>query len=117
MFGIKHSLHRKFKDAKPFYASYTALFVAAAASCSSPARRSGLITKAVQALAGVLLPSASVFLLLLCNDRDVLGPWVNPPLAQRPGQLHHRRARRAVRHARDYDLVLRSERGRRPRSG
>jgi hypothetical protein len=38
-----------------------------------------LITLAVQALAGVLLPSAAVFLLLLCNDRDVLGPWVNRP--------------------------------------
>jgi Mn2+/Fe2+ NRAMP family transporter len=24
-----------------------------------------------------LLPSATVFLLLLCNDRAVLGPWVN----------------------------------------
>ena len=23
------------------------------------------------------MPSASVFLLLLCNDREVLGPWVN----------------------------------------
>jgi hypothetical protein len=33
----------------------------------------------VQALAGVLLPSATVFLLLLCNDRAVLGPWVNAP--------------------------------------
>jgi hypothetical protein len=31
----------------------------------------------VQALAGVLLPSATVFLLLLCNDQAVLGPWVN----------------------------------------
>jgi hypothetical protein len=31
----------------------------------------------VQALAGVLLPSATVFLLLLCNDREVLGPWAN----------------------------------------
>ncbi len=39
----------------------------------------GLITTSVQALAGVLLPSATVFLLLLCNDREVLGPWVNPP--------------------------------------
>jgi len=37
----------------------------------------GVFTVAVQALAGVLLPSASVFLLLLCNDRQVLGPWVN----------------------------------------
>jgi hypothetical protein len=25
----------------------------------------------------VLLPSATVFLLLLCNDKAVLGPWVN----------------------------------------
>jgi hypothetical protein len=33
------------------------------------------LTNAVQTLAGVLLPSASVFLLLLCNDRAVLGPW------------------------------------------
>ena len=31
----------------------------------------------MQVLAGVLLPSASVFLLLLCNDKAVLGPWVN----------------------------------------
>ena len=38
----------------------------------------GVITTAVQALAGVLLPSATVFLLLLCNDRAVLGPWRNP---------------------------------------
>jgi hypothetical protein len=27
----------------------------------------------------VLLPSATVFLLMLCNDRAVLGPWRNPP--------------------------------------
>ena len=39
----------------------------------------GLLTTAVQALAGILLPSASVFLLLLCNDREVPGPWMNPP--------------------------------------
>jgi len=32
---------------------------------------------AVQTLAGVLLPSCTLFLLLLCNDRAVLGPWVN----------------------------------------
>jgi hypothetical protein len=37
----------------------------------------GLLTQGVQALAGVLLPSATVFLVLLCNDRPVLGPWVN----------------------------------------
>ncbi len=39
----------------------------------------GLLTTGVQTLAGVLLPSATVFLLLLCNDKAVLGPWVNGP--------------------------------------
>jgi Mn2+/Fe2+ NRAMP family transporter len=33
----------------------------------------GVLTNAVQTLAGVLLPSASVFLQLLYNDRAVLG--------------------------------------------
>jgi Mn2+/Fe2+ NRAMP family transporter len=78
VFGIKHSLHRKFKDAKPFYASYSAMIVAAATIVLIPGAPLGLFTTAVQALAGILLPSASVFLLLLCNDREVLGPWMNP---------------------------------------
>ena len=71
MFGLKHSLHRSFRDAKPFYLSYTALVVVAAGIVLIPGAP---ITTSVQALAGVLLPSASVFLLLLCNDREVLGP-------------------------------------------
>jgi len=78
VFGIKHSLHRKFKDARPFYASYTGMIVAAATIVLIPGAPLGLFTTAVQALAGILLPSASVFLLLLCNDREVLGPWMNP---------------------------------------
>jgi Mn2+/Fe2+ NRAMP family transporter len=77
VFNLKHSLHRKFKDAKPFYASYTALVAVAAGVVLVPGAPLGLLTTAVQALAGVLLPSASVFLLLLCNDPEVLGPWTN----------------------------------------
>lgn len=79
VFGLKHSLHRGFADAKQFYLSYTAMVVVAAAIVLIPGAPLGLITTAVQALAGLLLPSASVFLLLLCNDREVLGPWVNRP--------------------------------------
>lgn len=79
VFGLKHSLHRGFADAKQFYVSYTAMVVLAAAIVLIPGAPLGLITTAVQALAGLLLPSASVFLLLLCNDREVLGPWVNRP--------------------------------------
>ena len=78
VFGIKHSLHRKFREAKPFYATYAGMIVASATIVLIPGTPLGLLTEAVQALAGILLPSAAVFLLLLCNDREVLGPWMNP---------------------------------------
>jgi Mn2+/Fe2+ NRAMP family transporter len=78
VFGIRHSLHRSFKEARPFYASYSAMIFVSAAIVLIPGAPLGLLTTSVQALAGILLPSASCFLLLLCNDREVLGPWVNP---------------------------------------
>jgi len=78
VFGIRHSLHRGVGDAKGFYGSYSLLVALAAGIVLIPNAPLGLMTMAVQALAGVLLPSATVFLLLLCNDRDVLGPWTNP---------------------------------------
>jgi Mn2+/Fe2+ NRAMP family transporter len=75
--GLKHSLHRGFRQAKGFYAVYAALIGGAAAVVLIPGSPLGLLTEGVQVLAGVLLPSATVFLLLLCNDKSVLGPWVN----------------------------------------
>ncbi len=75
--ALKHSLHRKASDARGFYAVYAGLIAASAVLVQIPGAPLGLITLAVQTLAGVLLPSATVFLLLLCNDAQVLGPWVN----------------------------------------
>ncbi len=77
VFGAKHSLNRGPLDAKLFYASFSLMVAAAAGIVLIPGAPLGLITTSVQALAGVLLPSATVFLLLLCNDREVLGPWSN----------------------------------------
>jgi NRAMP (natural resistance-associated macrophage protein)-like metal ion transporter len=77
VFGTKSSLHRSFRDAKLFYGIFAGLIAGAAAIVLIPGAPLGVITEGVQALAGVLLPSASVFLLLLCNDREVLGPWRN----------------------------------------
>jgi Mn2+/Fe2+ NRAMP family transporter len=77
VFGLKHSLHRGVRGAKGFYAIYGGLILAAAAVVLIPGSPLGLLTEGVQALAGVLLPSAAVYLLLLCNDSEVLGPWVN----------------------------------------
>jgi NRAMP (natural resistance-associated macrophage protein)-like metal ion transporter len=79
VFNMRHSLHRGWREAKKFYGSYTAMVVLAGAIVLIPGAPLGLITTSVQALAGLLLPSASVFLLLLCNDPEVLGPWVNQP--------------------------------------
>jgi Mn2+/Fe2+ NRAMP family transporter len=79
VFGLKHSLHRGVGGAKGFYAVYAGLVCAAAAIVLIPGSPLGLLTEGVQTLAGVLLPSATVFLLLLCNDKQVLGPWANGP--------------------------------------
>jgi Mn2+/Fe2+ NRAMP family transporter len=75
--GLKHSLHRGAGQAKGFYVMYAGLIAAAATIVLIPGSPLGLLTEGVQVLAGVLLPSATVFLLLLCNDKAVLGPWVN----------------------------------------
>ena len=77
VFGARHSLHRSWREAKFFYGAFSAMVVLAAIIVIVPGSPWGVITTGVQALAGVLLPSATVFLLLLCNDKDVLGPWVN----------------------------------------
>jgi len=79
-FKANHSLHRSFGEAKVFYSSYTALIIGAGVIVVlSPAQVLAVLTLVVQALAGILLPSATVFLVLLCNDRAVLGPWINKP--------------------------------------
>jgi Mn2+/Fe2+ NRAMP family transporter len=75
--GARHSLHRTPREAPMFYAVMTGLVVAAAGVVLVPGLPLGFTTTAVQVLAGLLLPSAATFLLLLCNDTAVLGPWVN----------------------------------------
>jgi NRAMP (natural resistance-associated macrophage protein)-like metal ion transporter len=77
VFSWRHSLHRRPTEAMGFYAIYCGLIVVAAVLVLTPGVQLGLLTTAVQTLAGVLLPGATVFLLLLCNDEAALGPWVN----------------------------------------
>jgi Mn2+/Fe2+ NRAMP family transporter len=76
--GLRHSLHRPWRQATAFHGTFVGLVVVASAVVLLPRTPLGLITVMVNVLAGVLLPSATVFLLLLCNDRAVLGPWTNP---------------------------------------
>jgi Mn2+/Fe2+ NRAMP family transporter len=82
VFGTRGSLHRSFRDARGFYSVFVVLIVTAAAIVLIPGAPLGVITESVQALCGILLPMTTLFLLMLCNDREVLGPWANPPWLQ-----------------------------------
>src|SRR5579872_576182 len=78
VFGTRGSLHRSFREAPGFYGVFTVLILAAAGIVLIPGAPLGVIVEAVQALCGILLPMTTLFLLMLCNDREVLGPWTNP---------------------------------------
>jgi NRAMP (natural resistance-associated macrophage protein)-like metal ion transporter len=78
VFGASGSLHRSFSEARGFYAMFSVLILAAAGVVLIPGAPLGVITEAVQALCGILLPMTTLFLLMLCNDHEVLGPWANP---------------------------------------
>src|SRR5260221_9826063 len=60
MFGLRHSLHRGLADAKLFYGSYAATVAVAAAIVLIPRAPLGLITPAVQAPPGILLPGSAL---------------------------------------------------------
>ena len=84
--GWPHSLQMPVKKAKGFYATYVACVAAAAAIVLIPGAPLQLIILGVQVLAGIILPSAIIFLQLLLNDKELLGEeyvnkrwnnWVN----------------------------------------
>ncbi len=79
VFGTRGSLHRSFSEAKGFYSAFIVLIVGAAVITLIPGAPLQVILEAVQALCGILLPMTTLFLLMLCNDPEVLGPWTNPP--------------------------------------
>src|ERR1035438_7353068 len=71
------SLHRSWRDARTFHASFAAIVALAAGIVLLPRLPLGAVTTLVQAFAGILLPSTLVLLLILCNDRHLLGPLTN----------------------------------------
>jgi NRAMP (natural resistance-associated macrophage protein)-like metal ion transporter len=77
-FGRKHSLHRTIRTAPVFYLAYGGQILAASmVVLLAGGALLGTLTEWVQVLAGILLPSAILFLVMLCNDKEILGPWVN----------------------------------------
>jgi Mn2+/Fe2+ NRAMP family transporter len=81
--GWPHSLHTPIKKAPVFYGFYALCVFAAGAIVLIPGAPLQLIIIGVQVLAGIMLPSAVIFLQLLLNDKELLGdefsnkPWNN----------------------------------------
>lgn len=67
-----HSLQKPFREAPGFYAVYALCVMAAAGLVLIPGAPLQLIILSVQVLAGLMLPSAIIFLQLLLNDKEVL---------------------------------------------
>ena len=84
--GWPHSLEMPIRKAPGFYLTYVVCVGLAAAIVLIPGAPLQLIILGVQVLAGIMLPSAIIFLQLLLNDKEVLGDeyvnkrwnnWVN----------------------------------------
>jgi Mn2+/Fe2+ NRAMP family transporter len=80
VFGWAHSLNKSVKEAPWFYAAYV-LMLLSAGLFSLPQVTSidvqNKITIFVQVVAVTLLPAALVFLILLLNDKPLMGKYVN----------------------------------------
>ena len=70
-------LNARFWEAKGFYGGFAALLVLAGTVALIPGAPLGVITLAVQAICGIMLPSTTIIVLMLANDREVMGPWKN----------------------------------------
>src|SRR6202167_4068442 len=74
---MRHSLHWKPSQAPWFYGLYSVLIGLSAVVTLAWGNDLDVVIDGVEALNGILLPSALVFLILLANDKPVLGPWAN----------------------------------------
>ncbi len=77
VFGWAHSLNQKVKDAPWFYIIYLLMLITSGAVVLIPGAPLITITMFVQVVAVTLLPAALVFLLLLLNDKPLMGEHVN----------------------------------------
>jgi NRAMP (natural resistance-associated macrophage protein)-like metal ion transporter len=78
VFGWAHSLNRGVRQAPWFYVAYVVMLMSAGVvSLISSVDAQNLITIFVQVVAVTLMPAALVFLILLLNDRSLMGDHVN----------------------------------------
>ncbi len=79
-FGFERGVDHRFFEAPIFYGFYLALIVIGAGVVVIPGAPLGGIIFYSQVLNGVLLPVVLVLMLLLINDRRLMGAWTNSSL-------------------------------------
>jgi len=77
VFGWSHSLNQKVKEAPWFYGIYFLMLLTSGLVVLIPGAPLVTITMFVQVVAVTLLPSSLVFLILLLNDKSVMGDMIN----------------------------------------
>jgi Mn2+/Fe2+ NRAMP family transporter len=78
VFGWAHSLNKTVREAPWFYVAYVLMLASAGVvSLVAPIDLQNLITIFVQVVAVTLLPAALVFLILLLNDKPLMGAQTN----------------------------------------
>jgi len=78
-FGFEAGIDKKWKDAPQFYWLFTAIIVIGAAIILIPNAPLILITLWSQVANGLLLPVVLVCMILLVNNKDIMGEYVNKP--------------------------------------
>jgi Mn2+/Fe2+ NRAMP family transporter len=78
--GFESGLDKKFHEAPAFYWLYTLLIVTGAGALLVPNVPLTHIMVLSQVVNGVLLPFVLIFMLLLTNDRELMGDYVNTRL-------------------------------------
>jgi NRAMP (natural resistance-associated macrophage protein)-like metal ion transporter len=78
VFGWAHSLNKSVREAPWFYVAYVFMLLAAGfVSLNSSVEVQNAITIFVQVVAVTLLPAALIFLILLLNDKPLMGEHIN----------------------------------------
>jgi Mn2+/Fe2+ NRAMP family transporter len=77
VFGWAHSLNRKVREAPWFYVTYFLILATSGAVVLIPRAPLVEITLFVQVVAITLLPASLVFMMLILNDRQLMGNYAN----------------------------------------
>lgn len=76
-FGWESGVDNKYKEAPAFFGIYTAIIVVSALLILLPGMSLMRIILVTQQLAGLLSPIILIFMILLVNDKNIMGDYVN----------------------------------------